>query len=225
MHRLLRILSVTLITAGLILLADIGVTLLYQEPISAVQASIKQRQAESELEEAEARYGAAVAQRKLARRARERRIASLAARFGRQAEQGEAIGRIGAEEIGLDTVVVQGTDTASLRIGPGHFPETTLPGQDGTVGIAGHRTTYGAPFRHVDSFDPGDRIVLEMPYATFLYRVQKTEIVDPHDVGVVRDVGYERLVLTSCHPLYSAAQRFIVYARMIREKLGPPTGS
>ena len=64
-----------------------------------------------------------------------------------------------------------------------------------------------------------------MPYATFVYRVQKTEIVDPHDVGVVRDVGYERLVLTSCHPLYSAAQRFIVYARMIREKLGPPTGS
>ena len=155
MHRLLRILSVTLITAGLILLADIGVTLLYQEPISAVQASIKQRQAESELEEAEARYAAAAAQRKLAKRARERRIASLAARFGRQAEQGEAIGRIGAEEIGLDTVVVQGTDTASLRIGPGHFPETTLPGQDGTVAIAGHRTTYGAPFRHVQLLRPG----------------------------------------------------------------------
>lgn len=223
--RMLRILSTALITAGLVLLADIGVTLVYEEPISSVQASIKQRQAESELEEAEARYAAAAERRELATRSRERRIATLAARFGRQAEEGEAIGRIDAEEAGLETVVVQGTDTASLRIGPGHFPDTSFPGQDGTVGIAGHRTTYGAPFRHVDSFDRGDRIVLEMPYATFVYKVQKTEIVDPTDVGVVRDVGYERLVLTSCHPLYSAAQRFIVYARMVRERLGPPAES
>lgn len=223
--RLLRILSITLITAGVVLLADIGVTLLYEEPISSVQASIKQRQAESELEEAEARYAEAAERRQLARRSRERRIAAFADRFGSQAEEGEAIGRIQAEEAGLDTVVVQGTDTESLRVGPGHFPETRFPGQDGTVGIAGHRTTYGAPFRNVDSFDRGDRIVLEMPYATFVYRVQKTEIVDPHDVGVVRDVGYERLVLTSCHPLYSAAQRLIVYARMVRETLGSPSRS
>lgn len=223
--RLLRILSITLITAGLVLLADIGVTLLYEEPISSVQASIKQRQAESELEEAEARYAAAAERRELAQRSRERRIAAFADRFGSQAEEGEAIGRIEAEEIGLDTVVVQGTDTESLRTGPGHFPETRFPGQDGTVGIAGHRTTYGAPFRHADSFDRGDRIVLEMPYATFVYEVQKTEIVDPHNVGVVRDVGYERLVLTSCHPLYSAAQRLIVYARMVRETLGSPSRS
>jgi sortase A len=222
-RRLLRILSIALITAGLVLLADIGVTLLYEEPISSVQAAIKQRQAESELEEAEARY--ATVSRGLAPRSRSRRIAKLADRFDRQAEEGEAIGRIDAEGIGLDTVVVQGTDTASLRIGPGHFPSTPLPGQDGTVGIAGHRTTYGAPFRHVDSFERGDRIVLEMPYATFVYRVQKTEIVDPHDIGVVRDVGYERLVLTSCHPLYSATQRLVVYARMVRETLGPQAGS
>lgn len=223
--RLLRILSITLITAGLVLLADIGVTLLYEEPISSVQASIKQRQAESELEESEARYAAAAERRELARRGRERRIAAFADRFGSQAEEGEAIGRIQAEEVGLDTIVVQGTDTESLRAGPGHFPETRFPGQDGTVGIAGHRTTYGAPFRHADSFDRGDRIVLEMPYATFVYEVQKTEIVDPHNVGVVRDVGYERLVLTSCHPLYSAAQRLIVYARMVRETLGSPSRS
>ena len=106
---------------------------------------------------------------------------------------------------GLNAVVVQGTDTASLEKGPGHYPETPFPGQRGTVGIAGHRTTYLAPFRHIDSMQPRrPGSTLEMPYATFVYRVQKTEIVDPSDVGIVRPVGYQRLVLSACHPLYSA---------------------
>ena len=83
-------------------------------------------------------------------------------------------------------VFVQGTDEASLQEGPGHYPETPFPGQGGTVGIAGHRTTYLAPFRHIDSVEKGDRIYLEMPYAKFTYEVQKTAIVDPSDVEVVR---------------------------------------
>jgi sortase A len=149
-----------------------------------------------------------------------RRIAILARRFARQASSGEAIGRIVAPAMdGLDIVVIQGTDAGSLEKGPGHFPETPFPGQGGTVGIAGHRTTYLAPFRHIDSMKPGDRITLEMPYAHFVYRVEKTAIVDPTDVWVVRKVGYERLVLSACHPVYSAAQRFIVFARLVRERL------
>ena len=113
-------------------------------------------------------------------------IRALARRFSRQADTGEAIGRLRAPAMdGLDIVLIQGTDTASLQKGPGHFPETAFPGQGETVGIAGHRTTYLAPFRHIDSMERGDRIVLEMPYATIVYRVQKTEIVDPTDVGVV----------------------------------------
>ena len=118
---------------------------------------------------------------------------------------------------GLDMVVVQGTDTASLEKGPGHYPETPFPGEGGTVGIAGHRTTYLAPFRHIDSMEAGDRIVLELPYAKRFYRVQRTAIVDPGDIGIVKSVGYERLVLSACNPLYSAEQRFVVYARMVRE--------
>jgi sortase A len=120
---------------------------------------------------------------------------------------------------GLDMVVVQGTDETSLQKGPGHYPETPFPGQGGTVAIAGHRTTYLAPFRHIDSMAPGDRIVLEMPYGRFDYRVQKTAIVDPGDVGIVREVGYERLVLSACHPLYSAEHRYIVFARLVAERL------
>ena len=223
MSRLLHILSIALITAGLVLLAEIAVTLLYKEPLSSVYAAIQQNQAASELSETEARYPGRADRRAIAHlRSRKRRIATLARRFGAQAEAGEAIGRIRAPAMdGLSIVVVQGTDTASLQKGPGHYPETPFPGQGGTVGIAGHRTTYLAPFRHIDSMKRGDRIVLEMPYATVFYRVQKTEIVDPTDTWVVRDVGYERLVLSACNPLYSAAQRFIVFARAVREKLAP----
>ena len=120
---------------------------------------------------------------------------------------------------GLDIVVVQGTDEASLQKGPGHYSATPYPGEGGTVGIAGHRTTYLAPFRHIDSVEAGDRIVLTLPYATLDYEVQKTAIVDDQDRAVVRPVGYERLVLSACNPLYSAEQRYIVFARMTSEKI------
>jgi sortase A len=221
MHRLRRILSTALITAGIVLLADIGMTLAYEEPLSSIYASVQQSKAANQLSETEASYPSRADRRAIARiRNRKRQIATLARRFAAHAGTGEAIGRIRAPAMdGLDIVFVQGTDTASLEKGPGHYPETPFPGQGGTVGIAGHRTTYLAPFRHIDSMKRGDRIVLEMPYATIVYRVQKTEIVDPTDVGVVKYVGYERLVLSACHPVYSAAQRFIVFARAVGERL------
>jgi len=221
MHRLLRILSTALITAGIVLLADIGITLVYEEPLSSIYASVQQNKAEDELDETEASYPSRADERAVARiRNRKLKIATLAQRFGAKAEAGEAIGRLRAPTMGdLDVVVVQGTDTASLQKGPGHFPETPFPGQGGTVGIAGHRTTYGAPFNDAESVERGDRMVLEMPYAKIFYRVQKTEIVDPTDVGVVDYFGYERLVLSTCHPLYSAAQRLIVFARAVGERL------
>jgi sortase A len=82
------------------------------------------------------------------------------------------------------------------------------------VAIAGHRTTYGAPFRTIDKLDNGDRIRLEMPYGRFNYRVQKTRIVEPTQVSVKRPVGYDRLILSACHPLYSATKRIVVFARL-----------
>jgi sortase A len=235
-RRPLRILATALITAGLVLVADVGVTLLYKEPLSSIYASIQQDRAASQLRETEASYPSPADRRAIAQvRGLRRRIAVLARRFaartGRRAgagrprappptSGGEAIGRIRAPAMaGLETIVVQGTDTASLQKGPGHYPETPFPGAGGTVAIAGHRTTYLAPFRHIDSMQRGDLVVLEMPYATIVYRVQRTAVVDPTDVGVIRPVGYERLVLSACTPLYSAAQRFIVFARAVRERL------
>jgi sortase A len=220
MIRPLRILSIAFLTAGLVLFADVAATLLYKEPLSSIYAAVRQSQASSRLNEIEASYPSRTDRRAVARLpGRSQRIAALARRFAAQTQSGEPIGRIRAPAMdGLDSVVIQGTDAASLEKGPGHYPETPFPGEGGTVGIAAHRTTYLAPFRHIDSMRRGDRIELEMPYATLAYRVQRTAIVDPSDVGVVRDVGYERLVLSSCNPLYSAEERFIVFARMVRER-------
>src|SRR3978361_2422242 len=110
---------------------------------------------------------------------------------------------------GLNMVFVRGPDESSLELGPGHYPETAMPGQGKTVAIAGHRTTYLAPFRHIDSMKHGDKITLKMPYGTFVYAVQKTEIVDPSDVGVVHETGYEGLVLSACKPPDSPGKRVL----------------
>ncbi len=221
MARFRHIFSIVLITAGVVVLADVALTLAYGEPVSSIYGAIKQGQAANQLEELEARFPTPADQR-IANEVRDpsRRISILARRFASQAATGDAIGRLLVPSMdGLSTVVVQGTDTASLQKGPGHYPQTPFPGQGGTVGIAGHRTTYQAPFRAIDSVKAGDRIVLEMPYANFFYRVEKTAIVDPSEVGIVRKVGYERLVLSACHPLYSAAQRYIVFARLVRQEI------
>ena len=175
-----------LITAGIVVLADAGLTLVWQEPLSAAYGSLEQGKAEDQLNELEAQYPspadlAAIAG--VSGTAAKARI--LADRFEPHLQEGHAIGRIKIDRIGLDMVVVQGTDTSSLQKGPGHYRNTSLPGQPGTVAIAGHRTTYLAPFRHIDQIENGDEIRIEMPYAAFTYTVQRHEIVDPSDVGIL----------------------------------------
>jgi sortase A len=215
MGRALRIVSVALITAGLVVLADVAATLAWKEPVSTVYGSIQQGKAEDELAELKGRFPARADLRQVERvEGIGRKVEVLADLFAQRAQPGEAIGRLRISSIDLDVVVVEGTDTASLQKGPGHYPETPFPGQGGTVAIAGHRTTYLAPFRHLDQLKRGDEIEIEMPYANFAYRVQKTRIVDDSAVDIIHDVGYERLVLTACHPLYSAAQRIAAFARL-----------
>jgi sortase A len=114
--------------------------------------------------------------------------------------------------------VIEGTDTEDLRKGPGHYPDTPLPGERGTTAIAGHRTTYGAPFRNIDDLRRGQSIRVDMPDGTFLYRVERIRIVDDQDLSVLEPAGYRRLMLSACHPLYSAAERVIVFARQVRRE-------
>ena len=218
----LRSLSTVLVVSGALLLVDAALTIAWQEPVSALYGRVAQERLEGKLRNA-ARLPLRPAERRLLQRLdREpQRLGYLARRARRRVGKGEPLGRIVARRAELDFVVVHGTDAASLRKGPGHFPGTALPGEAGTVAVAGHRTTYQAPFRHIDALRPGDPIRLEMPYGTFTYRVERTRIVRPDAVWVTRNVGYPRLVLTACHPLYSAEKRIVVFARLVRAARTP----
>lgn len=220
MGRALRALSTVLIAGGVLLLVDAGLTLVWQEPASALYARIQQHELKGRLVEIE-RTGPTRGEKLALRRLRSdvRRMAFLARSLRRKAQEGDPIGRIKIPRIGASFVVVEGTAAGDLREGPGRYADTSLPGLRGTVGIAGHRTTYLAPFRHIDQLAPGSRIVLEMPYGRFTYRVFSKRIVDPGAVEVIDPVrGQRRLVLTACHPLYSAAKRIVVSSELVRSE-------
>ena len=229
-RRALYILSVALITAGIVIAADVAMTLAWREPLSTLYGSIQQSKAADSLDKLKLEFPEPAAVHDTTDRSRQisDRARKLADDFAGKVETGNGIGRIKIPSIGVDIVVVQGTDTASLQKGPGHYPDTGFPGQGKTIGIAGHRTTYLAPFRKINDIADGDEITLEMPYGTFVYTVQKHEIVDPSQVEIVDNVGYERLVLTACHPLYSAAERWAVFAKLERidslSNSGGPSG-
>lgn len=213
--RAVRALAALLIAAGLLTLADAGTTLLWQEPISALYAQLKQESLGGDLRALDRAQPAAAAERTLARLHEEnRRIAYLAGALEDHARAGSAVGRIGIPAIGASFVVVKGTGTSELQNGPGIYSQTRFPGIGGTTAIAGHRTTYLAPFRHIDALRPGQRIVLEMPYARFTYTVVGSRVVLPTDVSVIGPAGYPRLVLSACTPLFSASHRIVVFARL-----------
>jgi sortase A len=192
----LRFIASVMMVSGTLLIADAAVTLLWQEPVSAFVANREQGELKKAFFDPPRRV------------------------IRREPLKGDAIARIELPSIGVSEYVVEGTDTASLRKGPGHYPETPLPGDPGTTAIAGHRTTYGAPFRNIDQLRRGEPVTLDMPDGRFIYRVERTKIVDDQDLSVLDEVGYQRLVLSACHPLYSAAQRVIVFARFLRRE--PP---
>jgi sortase A len=190
--------AVALALTGVTLLAWIAVTLVWGEPVTAVKASHAQAQLRTELAQRE-----------------ERGHAQSAVAYRRGLRPGDALGSIAVPRLGLDSVLVEGTSSSDLAKGPGHYRITTLPGLGGTVAIAGHRTTYGHPFRHIDDLRLGDRIVVRMPYGTFRYAVTGHRIVEDTDWSILRRQPYEQLVLSACHPLHSASHRYVVFARLV----------
>lgn len=213
-----RALSVVLIVVGALALIDAGVTLFWEEPISALYAKLRQDHLSGALAKVEQTAPTPVEERTLVNLSDvRRRIAFLAGGLQGHAKDGDPVGRIRIPRIGASFVVVKGTGTSDLASGPGIYPETVFPGMAGTTAIAGHRTTYLAPFRHVDLLRRGSRIVLSMPYAHFTYSVVGKRVVAPTDVrAAVGNVGYTRLVLSACTPLFSAAKRLLIYARLVR---------
>jgi sortase A len=142
-----------------------------------------------------------------------------------QAAEGEATARIVIPAIGVDKIVVEGVSIADLKKGPGHYPETPLPGQEGNAAIAGHRTTYGAPFNRLDELEPGDEVTVTTVQGEFTYEVTETQIVSPSQVDVLDDKGDNRLTLSACHPKYSARERIIVVSHLAADEQAhpPPT--
>jgi sortase A len=218
-----RALGTGLLVAGLLALADVAVTMAWQEPLSALRAGRAQHRLAAELRRAEraapasrarAAGGAEPAAAESSR-ARAARLAVAARAFARSRRDGDAVAELRIARIGLRAVVVRGTAPADLREGPGLLDGTPLPGEHGTTAIAGHRTTYGAPFRHLDALRRGDAIGLRLAYGTFRYAVEATRIVDPGDLSVLRRVHHDRLVLSACHPVFSAARRIVVLARLV----------
>ena len=213
----LRFVASVLITSGLMLLADAALTVTWQEPVSAFLANREQDRLSDELRSGGPDLAADKRQVESVRDVRER-LRRLARLQRRRARKGAAVGRLRLPSLDRRYVVVEGTDLGTLRKGPGHFPKTPFPGEGGTVAVAGHRTTYLAPFRTVDDLKRGDELVMEMRYGRFTYEVERTQIVPPDATWVTRQVrgGRERLVLTACHPLYAATERIVVFAKLVR---------
>ena len=140
--------------------------------------------------------------------------------------EGEAVAIIKIPRLGIEKAVVEGVGVDDLKKGPGHYPGTPLPGQPGNAAIAGHRTTYGAPFFRMDELKPSDPIFVTTRQGRFRYEVTEVKPVKPTDVDVVKNTPDNRLTLTTCHPRFSASQRLITTAALKGEAAVPsPTAA
>jgi sortase A len=138
--------------------------------------------------------------------------------------EGEPVGDIRIPKIGINQVVVEGTNTPDLRKGPGHYTGTPLPGQTGNASVAGHRTTYGHPFYNLDGVKVGDPIVLTTLQGIFVYDTTKTWVVSPSDTTVIKNAFANIITLTTCNPRFSASTRLIVQGKLAHSQLFPNQG-
>jgi sortase A len=240
MRTLARRLGTTLAVFGVLLVIYAGMVVFWRDPVTSIYTAYEQHAMKSQLSatfvswqqaakrelgvplDATGTHGGAtvrpaVSSAKVLRSAKRLALKFAAAERGRT---GRPLGRIQIKRIGLSTIIVESTDYwGSLAKGPGRYKQGSFPGLGQTTGIAGHRTTFAAPFRHIDSIEDGDSIVVEMPYGAFTYRVLRHAIVDDGDWSIMKKVGFDELVLSACHPLYSASQRYVVFARLANVKL------
>jgi len=215
MRRILRILGTLMVVGGVLTLLWVVVVWQWQDPFTALYTRWQQHRLASSYDERFTKFhplrpaGDTLA-------AERRTIAREAARYRRDSKRGEAIGRIKVPRLGVNMIFVNGTDHESLKKGPGRDLRTFMPGQGQLVYIAGHRTTYLAPFSHIDSLRAGDRVTLELPYATFVYRISRHRIVPSDDLAVLKSHGHEVVILQACHPRFFATHRYLAYALPIR---------
>jgi sortase A len=208
LRRLIRILSTLTVVAGLGTLGWATLTWQWEDPITSLYTHLEQRELEDRYERRAAAFAARATLSSEDVRAQARRYREASA-------PGEPIGRIRIPRVGLNMVLVNGTDEDTLKRGPGRYLGSFMPGEGQLVYVAGHRTTYAAPFSDIDALRPGDRVTLEVPYGRFEYRIERSVVVSAKATDVLRSRGREVLALQSCYPRFFATHRYIAYARPI----------
>jgi sortase A len=217
MRRLSRIAGTVLAVAGLGLLVWVLVVWRWQDPFTALYTHWKQHRLAQAYERRFSDYRPAqLRQNGVSVSTTTKAIAREARLYRIHSERGQAIGRIRVPRLHLNMILVNGTDHDSLTKGPGRDRRTYMPGEGQLVYIAGHRTTYLAPFAHIERLRSGDSVTLEVPYATFRYRVFRHRIVDANNLSVLSSHGRDVVELQACHPRFFASKRYIAYARLVR---------
>jgi sortase A len=219
--RWIRVVGAIMIVAGVLGAVWVLVVWRWKDPFTSLYTLYRQHQLSGEYDdrseawrrrEPPASPGASVASVRQS-------LAAEAGRYRRSSKRGEPIGKIAVPRLGLDIFLVNGTDEGSLEKGPGRDLRTYMPGQGELVYIAGHRTTFLAPFADIDRMRRGDPIVLTLPYATFRYSVTGHTIVPADDVARLRSHGREVVTLQACHPRFFATKRYLVYGRPVSVEL------
>lgn len=226
----MRKLGFVLVGLGVLMVAWVGVAIWWGDPITSLYTAYEQRALSHKVDSLNRQWATkpTAASGEKARVSEKASLVTImrlrASAFERGLKDGSPIGRIVIPRLHLRMVVLQGTTESDLQEGPGHYDaasgqSTALPGMGEVIGVAGHRTTFLHPFRHIDDLRSGDNVYLEMPYGTFRYTVYLHKVVRSNDWSILRPRPFEKLILSACHPLYSASHRWVVFARLAGESL------
>ena len=209
-----HLLGTLLAVAGVLTLGWALVVWQWQDPFTALYTTWKQHQLASQYDKRARSFTTTISgptvpaeRASIAREAKQYRLSS---------KRGQVIGRLRVPRMGINMLLVNGTDHDTLKKGPGRDGRTFMPGENRLVYIAGHRTTYLAPFSHIDRLRRGDRVTIAVPYGTFIYAVTRHRIVRSTDLSVLRSPRHELVELQACHPRFFASHRYIAYARLLR---------
>jgi sortase A len=214
MRRPLHLLGTVLAVAGVLTLLWALLVWQWQDPFTALYTKWKQHELASQYDKRARSFHTSISGATTA--AERESIAREARRYRTSSKRGQAIGRLRVPRMGVNMLLVNGTDHDTLKKGPGRDGRTFMPGENRLVYIAGHRTTYLAPFSHIDRLRSGDRVTIEVPYGTFIYAVTRHRIVNATDLSVLRSPRHEVVELQACHPRFFASHRYIAYAQLLR---------
>jgi len=209
-----HLLGTLLAVAGVLTLGWALLVWQWQDPFTALYTTWKQHQLASQYDKRARTFTTTISGPTV--KAERASIAREAKRYRLSSKRGQVIGRIRVPRMGINMLLVNGTDHDTLKKGPGRDGRTFMPGENRLVYIAGHRTTYLAPFSHIDRLRRGDRVTIEVPYATFIYAVTRHRIVKSTDLSVLRSPRRELVELQACHPRFFATHRYIAYAKLLR---------